>query len=347
MTSSYENRRSSNSSYSPTQQLWESLPQPRARYGSDDYLTDDYPRRPASRTYLERIREKQRNTILSDPNAWAHETRALLNKDHNIPLPRKIKKRNVGGIAVNNLGQRVKGTTIRTESILPKENQLNPSLPLPPLAETDLDKGLINLINRKLVPSFMDLTTLVSNDDNCPISTAPARLNPHHLSLQRKVVADQEQKFPNIKFEEDRKQEPAYIPYQKKAQPTVIPFGNQKIYNVKTGQRDKSHLYFPKNPLPQQLNPLLDPIEEQRLNQQLEENNEKKKQQYLRTYLDLMDEYSLHHVIIRHGTLLSTTPEYLSFYRTYQYNWTKIYGILVLLEKILRDFSGRFYFVSC
>ncbi|KAF0983733.1 hypothetical protein FDP41_007648 [Naegleria fowleri] len=228
---------------------------------------------------------------------------------------------------------------------------MNPSLPLPPISETELDKGLLNLINRKLVPSFIDLSPLVNtNEENTPLVAQPAVLNPFHTQLIKKQVQTSEEQKPVLfKMQNSSRslhdqaciQEPRGS--RKKEAPTIIPFGNQKIINVKS---DNASIYLPKNAIQQPLNSTLDPTEDQKLNALFEANHEKKKQQYLRTYLDLMDEYSLHHVIVRHGTLLNNTPEYLSFYRTYQYNWPKIYGILMLLERLLKDFSVPLAYVD-
>ena len=40
-----------------------------------------------------------------------------------------------------------------------------------------------------------------------------------------------------------------------------------------------------------------------------------------RDYNELMDEYSLHQLIVRRGTILDSTPEFNSFKRTYLQKW--------------------------
>lgn len=54
-----------------------------------------------------------------------------------------------------------------------------------------------------------------------------------------------------------------------------------------------------------------------------------------RDYEELMDEYSLHQIIFRKGILLDTTPEFISFKRTFASRWGSISYILMLLEKLL------------
>ena len=59
----------------------------------------------------------------------------------------------------------------------------------------------------------------------------------------------------------------------------------------------------------------------------------------------LMDRYSLHHYIVRHGTTLRTTPEFLSFERKYASSW----GAPRRLHTRARSFVGpqRVHAVSC
>ena len=56
-----------------------------------------------------------------------------------------------------------------------------------------------------------------------------------------------------------------------------------------------------------------------------------------RNYNELMDEYSLHQLIIRRGQFLDQTPEFNSFKRTYLQKWGQISYILMLLEKLLKN----------
>ena len=58
-----------------------------------------------------------------------------------------------------------------------------------------------------------------------------------------------------------------------------------------------------------------------------------------RGYGDLMDAYSLHQFIIRKGTIIDTTPEFLSFKRTNITKWGSISHIIQLLERYLGQFN--------
>ena len=56
-----------------------------------------------------------------------------------------------------------------------------------------------------------------------------------------------------------------------------------------------------------------------------------------RDYNELMDQYSLHQIIIRKGQVLDTTPEFISFRRTYLNKWGSVSYILHLIQRLLTD----------
>lgn len=65
-----------------------------------------------------------------------------------------------------------------------------------------------------------------------------------------------------------------------------------------------------------------------------------------RGYNELMDVYSLHQLIIRKGTLLEMTPEFVSFKRTYIARWGTIAYVLHLLEKLMSNHQVELCYVE-
>ena len=55
----------------------------------------------------------------------------------------------------------------------------------------------------------------------------------------------------------------------------------------------------------------------------------------IRGYLDLLDEYSLHHFVIWHGKAIRDTPEFTSLARTHQSCWSSINRCVSVLEEIM------------
>ncbi|KAL9649007.1 hypothetical protein ABK040_008386 [Willaertia magna] len=277
------------------------------------------------RTYLEKIRQSQRMSVLLDPNKWQKETRDLLNRDYSVPLPTKIRKRTAGSA---NQGRKINTANFHKTNTLPSK------ITLKQLTENDLKDGIINLIHRKIIPSFADQSLLVSKDQTPMISTQ-AKLHPYKEQFVKRTVqtlADTKEDMGNFKLdiinapltifnEDDSKKETIKVSLN----PPVVPFGNQKIYSI-----------YP-SPKPGKVtSPTIS----------MSQTNPPTNSKNVRNYLDLMDEYSLHHVIIRHGSMLSTTPEFISYQRTFEYNWGNILTILKLLEKLFKNYGAPLVYVD-
>ncbi|CBH10278.1 hypothetical protein, conserved [Trypanosoma brucei gambiense DAL972] len=65
-----------------------------------------------------------------------------------------------------------------------------------------------------------------------------------------------------------------------------------------------------------------------------------------RTYVELLDEYSMHEFIIRKGMTLRNTPEFASFKRRYNSCWGNIEHIVVKLENFLKMYNVELAFVD-
>ena len=64
-----------------------------------------------------------------------------------------------------------------------------------------------------------------------------------------------------------------------------------------------------------------------------------KEREDARTYAELLDIYSLHEFIIRRGLALRTTPEFVSYQRSYTAQWGAINEVIGHLEKLLSEFG--------
>ncbi|CAM9563669.1 unnamed protein product, partial [Choristocarpus tenellus] len=64
-------------------------------------------------------------------------------------------------------------------------------------------------------------------------------------------------------------------------------------------------------------------------------HNLKSDTQKIRGYMDLLDEYSLHHFIIWYGKVIDQTPEFLSLRRKHQAIWNSISRYVTILEEVM------------
>ena len=65
-----------------------------------------------------------------------------------------------------------------------------------------------------------------------------------------------------------------------------------------------------------------------------------------RDYNDLMDQFSLHQIIIRKGEILDTTPEFISFKRTYLDRWGSISFVLHNIQRLLQQSDVELAYVE-
>lgn len=69
--------------------------------------------------------------------------------------------------------------------------------------------------------------------------------------------------------------------------------------------------------------------------------------QYLpKKYVEVMDTFSLHHLVIRKGVLIEESPEFASYKRTYQLVFGKIKDIMSLLEQLAKKYEVDYMHVD-
>ena len=71
-----------------------------------------------------------------------------------------------------------------------------------------------------------------------------------------------------------------------------------------------------------------------------------KEREDARTYAELLDLYSLHEFIIRRGAALRTTPEFVSYQRSYAAQWGAINQVIGHLEALLKEFGVPLAYVD-
>lgn len=59
----------------------------------------------------------------------------------------------------------------------------------------------------------------------------------------------------------------------------------------------------------------------------------------VKSYPEVLDAYSLHHILVRKGKVVEETPEFTSFKRIFQANWGAINTLFKEYEAIAAKFS--------
>ncbi|XP_018108799.2 IQ domain-containing protein H isoform X2 [Xenopus laevis] len=112
------------------------------------------------------------NRIMCNPESAAH--RELLNQSLGISLP-LISTRQKTSMSNEKI---TRGSTVSNLSVLPASNRRDASLAPPPLYEKDMQKGILNLQQRGLIPSAAQLTLV-------PPAIFPRSLQLHSSRIQK------------------------------------------------------------------------------------------------------------------------------------------------------------------
>ena len=205
-------------------------------------------------------------------------------------------------------GTRRKGKLKGNHEVLPKQNRRDATAPLPIVTETELNKGLFSCINRGLIPANFDVTSAMGGEcGQAPLAAELLDLKPHSEQfLKRELLTTDYGLSPlcNLKLDMQAVVNPPPPP------PPVIP---------------KSEA-APAAPSPTQ-------------NDETEQHLGDKERDETRTYTELLDVYSLHEFVIRKGIVLSNTPEFHSYQRSYKSLWGSISELVISLERLLSDYS--------
>ncbi len=267
-------------------------------------------------------------------NPTSQNAREFLQGRFGIPAPKR-QGHGAGQRRVPNrhtMQMRRTGAVSSPQNALPRQNRINPSAPPPEIAEEDIQKGMLNLINRGFIPPNVDLSAAFSRGPP-PVTQAPVQLH------------DWTEQF--------AKTEPFTSAFGFNAATLRLDVQNpiQSLNNNNNNNRRDVKLV---SKLPKTTNLDLGPnphyegipkpkprITSDNDGSQKPTVSMKNAQDVdkIRGYNELLDEYSLHQFIIRKGKTLASTPEFQSFRRTNLANWGNIITVINLLEDILSQFQ--------
>ncbi|KAK9811483.1 hypothetical protein WJX72_004683 [[Myrmecia] bisecta] len=189
--------------------------------------------------------------------------------------------------------------------------------PTAALSDTDVQQGLLELINRGLLPQHADLTDSLFGQDAL-LSATVSRLHPYEEQFLRP-------QFP-----------PSY-----EAQPTYSSALHLDLRQLHSAQHPAQKPAGAASMSYADLGSSVDPTPRDTLTMtdrsHASTNNgppSKAMPRTAREYEELMDDYSLHEFMIRHGAVVRSTPEFVSYQRAYTQLWPAIEQLLTQLEEI-------------
>jgi len=258
---------------------------------------------------IDRLREKKSLQLSLKPSQTG--AREYLSKRYGLCKARKSRHRAVGRHSGSSVVR--KGAATAVPKILPKLNRKNPQAPLPMLSREDLKEGLYNLVNRGAIPKDAEISEVAQQGT---MRARGAVFHDFHRQFDRSTIATiHDLDLANVRFDysgaiKEAKEEMKRLPPPPQEQKeriitstVVVPVPQEKTAKVEEDPRRDS----------------------------LDDRD-----QTVRDYDELLDQYSLHQFIIRKGKVLDT-PEFVSFKRKYSELWGPISSILQLLENVVSE----------
>ncbi|GLI64066.1 hypothetical protein VaNZ11_007230 [Volvox africanus] len=229
--------------------------------------------------------------------------------------------------------------------ILPKHMREDPhGLAPPEVTDLELDKGLLHVLNRGLLPPKADLTPALCGTTG-PYRTAPVPVHPYQKQFERGPVTSaledaltSKQGFkldlltPVIRPQQESKQtsQPS-LAIASVAGGGVLahprpPHGPTHFTEVEVSSEPQS---------PSQSLPSVSGSDAQQQSQQRPSGAPSSS----RPFESLMDTFSLHEVMIRKGAVIRDTPEFESYQRTFAAVWPVVEGLLQHLAALCSQYA--------
>jgi hypothetical protein len=235
-----------------------------------------------------------------------------------------------------------KYSTAPAPKVLPRIFRKDPKH-FPAITADDTLSGILNLVNRGYIPSFVDVSQAFSQGP-APLRQGPAPVHNFHEQFNRTVAATGVD-FPvsALKLDladilsdptktDDLVRHPeADLPLPVKQLPKTRAMFQKEREDREYGLHRENYQNIPVTTFVPPIGPAVEADSKKEDPENLE----------IRDYDQLLDAYSLHQIIIRKGKTVTTTPEYQSFKRKYSYMWGHVQSILYLLEQAMTRYSVK------
>lgn len=214
----------------------------------------------------------------------------------------------------------------------------------PPISEEDINKGMISLLNRGIIPKDVDLTPAFEKGAP-PVQFRGMKFHDKAEMHAKNEVHTEKFNRNSIRFDLqpptrrlDENSQMALAP----ASMALVPVSDSQSPRAAAGALPAIEASETKTSGVQLALPAArhQGIQEDGGAIQLagpDGGKPKDPNAQARGYNELMDEYSLHQLMFRKGKLIDQTPEFVSFRRTYIDKWGPVSFILMNFEKLFTD----------
>jgi len=288
----------------------------------------------ARMTVKEQMQAKRQMDQLLKPNS--RSARDFLQERFGIAAPPAEKPREAHRLR----GKLNKSKTTEPGPILSAKNRNDPGAPPPRLTHKDVQRGMVELVNRGLVPKYVDLTPAFVKAP-APVLCGPVRMHPWDEQFVKHEPYTNASGFnlSGVKMDMISRAEPFDI-HQRQ-------FTTASMRHKPRASHSAGHSAGPMaepeaGPVKQMTVKIVQPGDPDDMEKLPNVGQGKGAQDAAgtpRDYNALLDEFSLHQFIIRRGTTLSSTPEFESYKRKHARGWGAIEDCIGMLEKLLAKYQ--------
>jgi hypothetical protein len=230
-------------------------------------------------------------------------------------------------------GTRARGKLNGNKGILPRENRIDPQAAVPAISESDAMGGVMNLIERGLIPNGVDLAPAFADSGATPLmSQTRARIHDFKVSRDQPATATgfstaavKMAPKPSRDMSYDSQMQQMQQQQMQMEQAAKLQLTRQDIEfagesghgKMSAAARDKADM---------------------RAREKAERAELRDSVDQIRGYNELLDTYSLHQFLVRHGKTLDSTPEFLSFRRKNIDIWGAVTTVVRALEALLTKY---------
>ncbi|EKX36818.1 hypothetical protein GUITHDRAFT_116984 [Guillardia theta CCMP2712] len=286
----------------------------------------------------EQMQSKRQMDLIMQPNS--SEARNFLQERFGVAAPPPPKPRQPKKVP----GSVIRSKTSEPGTVLPAAVRRDPSAPPPRLTQKDIHKGMSELVNKGLIPKYVDLTPAFVRTP-APVLCGPVQMHPWDEQFVRQEPYTNPTGFSLAGVKMDMISSARQVDLNTLPRSTASmrskPHKSMSV-QMEVGEQEESKV--------RKVSVAIAPAGEEGGDEDLPEmgggRDKKEGGGTPRDYNTLLDEFSLHQFIIRRGLTLSSTPEFESYKRKHTVMWGAIQDIISRLERFLGNYNVPLAYVD-
>lgn len=282
------------------------------------------------RSVAEQMQESKTLELLHRPDQKAG--RELLVERYGLsapPQPRAGSSSQLGqgrpvekyGKSGRQAGRRITAKTCQNAGVVPK--MYRQSAMFPPLkADAAQQQGVLNLINRGMLPAYADVSHTLATGEAAPLQSAQANFYSFHEQFSAAVTCNEPSGVARLHVRDGSE-----TALQNITQQPVVKYGAAQPRPAEVAGLAMTSF---EPSLPMTLSSPVSTAPNSRGHSRGANRAD------VREYDTMVASYGLHQLIFSKGKSLSGTPEYIAFKQKYSFMWKSVLGVITQVESLLK-----------